>query len=200
MLTITVDTREVKAMLKGLSDAIQGNAIREAVNKAAAKANTEMKRKISREFNVASRDVGNQLTVQKARKRYNAVVATILALPKRQGRRSRNVIEFLERKVTLAEARRRLKAGTLRNLRFEIRRGRKVQIPGSFVTTANRGTFVAQRVGKQRLPIKAVQTIDIPQMFNTKRIKLTVIRALQDTYLPQEIKRAIDYALRRYRR
>jgi hypothetical protein len=198
MLTIKVDTRAVQAMLKGLGDAVQGTAIREAVNKAAAKGNTEMKRRISREFNLPSRDVGSQLDVTKARKGAGAITATILALPKRRGKRALNVIEFLERKVTLAEARRRLKSGTRNVLRFEIRRGRKVTIPGSFIATANRGTFVAQRVGKSRLPIKSVQTIDVPQMFNTQRIKREVVRKLEAELLPQEIDRAIQYALRRF--
>jgi hypothetical protein len=198
MLTIKVDTKQVERMLKGLSEAVKGTAIREAVNKAAAKGNTEMKRRISREFNLKVGEVGNQLDVIKARQGFAAVTATILALPKRRGRRSRNVIEFVERKVTLAEARRRLKAGTRNLLRYEIRRGRKVTIPGSFITTANRGTFVAQRVGKARLPIKAVQVIDVPQMFNTQRINREVVRKLQDKLLPEEINRAIQYALKRY--
>jgi hypothetical protein len=198
VLTIKVDTKQVERMLKGLSDAIKGTAIREAVNKAAAKGNTEMKRRISREFNIKAGEVGGQLDLIKAGKQFAAVTATILALPKRKGRRARNVIEFIERKVTLAEARRRLKSGTRNLLRYEIRRGRKVTIPGSFIVTANRGTFVAQRQGKTRFPIQSVQTIDVPQMFNTQRINREVVRRLEDEFLPQEIDRAIQYALKRY--
>jgi hypothetical protein len=198
VLTIKVDTKQVERMLKGLSDAVKGTAIREAVNKAAAKGNTEMKRRISREFNLKVGEVGNQLDLIKAGKGFTAVTATILALPKRKGRRARNVIEFIERKVTLAEARRRLKSGTRNLLRYEIRRGRKVTIPGSFIVTANRGTFVAQRQGKARFPIQSVQTIDVPQMFNTQRINREVVRRLQEEFLPQEIDRAIQYALKRY--
>jgi hypothetical protein len=198
VLTIKVDTKQVERMLKGLSDAVKGAAIREAVNKAAAKGNTEMKRRISREFNLKVGEVGNHLDLIKAGKGFTAVTATILALPKRKGRRARNVIEFIERKVTLAEARRRLKSGTRNLLRYEIRRGRKVTIPGSFIVTANRGTFVAQRQGKARFPIQSVQTIDVPQMFNTQRINREVVRRLQEEFLPQEIDRAIQYALKRY--
>ena len=197
-LAIKVNTKPVEKMLAGLSDAIKGNAIREAVNKAAAKGNTEMKRRIKDEFNLPAGEIGNHLDVVKAGNRFGAITATILALPKRRGRRARNVIEFLERKVTLAEARKRLKSGTRNVMRYEIRRGRKVTIPGSFIVTANRGTFVAQRVGKARLPIQSVQTIDVPQMFNTKRINREVVRKLEQEFLPQEIDRAIQYALKRY--
>jgi hypothetical protein len=198
MLTIRLDDKPVREMLKGLASSVKEQVMREAVNKAAAKGNTEMKRRISREFNLKVGEAGNQLDVIKARKGFAAVTATILALPKRKGRRSRNVIEFLERKVTLAEARRRMKSGTLSVMRYEIRRGRKVTIPGSFVVTANRGTFVAQRVGKARLPIKSVQTIDVPQMFNTRRITQEVVRKIRDDFLPLEVQRAIGYALKRY--
>ena len=211
MLTVTFDDRQVRRMLKGLGDDIANQSLREAVNKAAAKGNTEMKRRISREFNLRAGDVANQLMARKASKSFSVVTAEILAQPKVRGRRARNVIEFMERKVSLAEARRRRKSGTLKDLRFEIRRGRKVMIPGSFVLTANRGTFVAQRVPGSVAPsrskyagtkhaeqIKAVQTIDVPQMFNTKRIALEVIRNLETKLLPEELQRAIAYALKRF--
>jgi hypothetical protein len=35
-------------------------------------------------------------------------------------------------------------------------------------------------------------------MFNTQRINREVVRRLQEEFLPQEIDRAIQYALKRY--
>jgi hypothetical protein len=211
MLTIKVDTKQVERMLKGLSDAVKGTAIREAVNKAANKGNTEMKRRISREFNINQQTLAPQLEVRGAAKGYNTITAVIYPIAKFAGRRGRNVIEFMERKVTLAEARKRTKSGTLRDLRFEILRKRKTLIPGTFVTTYNRGTFVAQRIpgtttpGRQRYAgtkhaekLRGTQTIDVPQMFNTKRIAFSVKRKIEEELLPEEIQRAIQYALKRY--
>ena len=87
----------------------------------------------------------------------------------------------------LAEARRRRKAGTLNQLRFKFKRsGPTKMIDGRIIVTANRGTFVARRIqGKQALnrpgrltkhtqAIEAVSIIDVPQMFNTRRISQRV--------------------------
>lgn len=213
MLTITVDTKQVKAMLKDLGEVVQGNVVRQAVNKAANKGNTEMKRAISREFNINQQTLGRQLEVRGAAKGFNTITAVLYPLARSPGRRGRNVIEFMERKVTLAEARRRAKAGTLRDLRFEILRKRRVLIPGTFVVSYNKGTFVAQRIpgttapGRSRYAgtkhaekLKSTQTIDVPQMFNTKRIALTVKQKIESVILPEEIQRAIQSALKRYGR
>jgi len=35
------------------------------------------------------------------------------------------------------------------------------------------------RVGKERLPIKALTTIDVAQMFNTKRINAKVVQMIE---------------------
>lgn len=211
MLTIKVDDSQVRHMLKGLRDATSTQALRQAVNKAANKGNTLMKRAIAKEFNINQQALGPQLKVQGAAGGYSTITAVIYPLAKAPGRRGRNVIEFLERKVTLAEARRRTKSGTLRDLRFEIRRGRKTLIPGTFVVTYNKGTFVAQRVpgtvtpGRSRYAgtkhaekLMGTQTIDVPQMFNTKRIALNVKRDIETKILPEEIGRAIQSALKRY--
>ena len=77
----------------------------------------------------------------------------------------------METKVTLAERRRRRKAGTLSELRFKIRRaGGQKMIEGAFIG----GRTVFRRIGKDRLPIEALATIGIPQMFTAKKINLPV--------------------------
>ena len=129
------------------------------------------------------------------------VQAVIEVFPAKPGRRSRNVIMFMERKVTLAQAKKRAKAGTLNQLRFKFRRSRpNVMIPGSFVATANRGTFVARRTGKSRLPIKAVHVIDIPQMAGARRVLKDALAKIEKQYLPEEVERAIRAALKRFGR
>ena len=70
-----------------------------------------------------------------------------------------------------------LKSGKRQQLRFKIRRdGGNKQITGAFI--GNKGRTIFIRDGKSRLPIKAVNTIDVLQMFNTKRINLAVREAL----------------------
>ena len=72
---------------------------------------------------------------------------------------------------------RTLKSGKRQQLRFKIRRdsGNK-QITGAFI--GNKGRTIFIREGKGRLPIKAVNTIDVVQMFNVKRINLAVRETL----------------------
>ena len=53
-------------------------------------------------------------------------------------------------------------------------------IPGAFLI--NGGKTVMIREGKSRLPIKALQTIDVAQMFNTKRINAKVVQLIEERF------------------
>jgi hypothetical protein len=53
-------------------------------------------------------------------------------------------------------------------------------IKGAFI--GNQGRTVFRRVGKERLPINAVQTIYVPQMFNTGRIKDVVVKLMREKF------------------
>ena len=211
MIDIKIDTSQVQAMLKDLSESVQGQVLARAIGKAADKGRTEMQRTIVREYNLTPSQVRPQLKVNKFGRRLEA---EIQALPAKPGRRARNVILFMERKVTLATARRRRKEGTLNQLRFTFRRrepGQKIE--GSFVVTANKGTFVARRKSGTVAPsrsryagtkhaeaIEAIHVIDVPQMFNARKILDRVKARIESVYLPEEIERAIRDALKRYRR
>ena len=70
---------------------------------------------------------------------------------------------------------------TLKGVTFKIKRtGKRHLIPGSFLI--NGGKTVMIRTGKSRLPIKALQTIDVAQMFNTKRINNKVVRVIEERF------------------
>ena len=98
--------------------------------------------------------------------------------------------------MTLAEGRRRNKAGTQNQLRFQIKKvGGKKIISGAFI--GNKGRTVFIRETGDRLPIKALSTIDVPQMFNTRRIKKRVIKRIEKE-LPIEFDRAINAVLKGY--
>lgn len=201
---IQIDVRnnfpDVQRKLRSLRDDIGQRAVAAALNKTADKAKTAMVRQITSEYVIKASDVRPRLNVRRASASNLQVVAVLEALPGSRRGRSLNVIHFMERSVTLAEARRRAKAGTLNQLRFQFRRGqgRKI-IPGAFVVTHNRGTFVAQRVGKKRLPIKSVQVIDVPQMFNAKRINQKVVQVIEREF-PIEFDRATRVFVERFNR
>jgi hypothetical protein len=70
------------------------------------------------------------------------------------------------------------------------RNGPRKLIPHAFLGNQGRTVFI--RTGNDRLPIKAVETIDIPQMFNTQRVFKRVVDRVR-TEFPIEMQRAIRY-------
>jgi hypothetical protein len=112
-------------------------------------------------------------------------------------RRSANIIRFLEKSVTLAQSRKRSKAGTINRLFVQVKRkgGRKPLSDKTFI--GNKGRTVFKRDGKDRLPISPVQVIDVAQMFNTRRINRVVVDKLQAKF-PEIFEREAAFFLARF--
>ena len=166
-----------------------------ALNKTAAKGKTEMARAISSEYAIRQAEVRPKLRVLRAsRGRLTAILD-----PWGSGkRRSLNVVKFMESKVSLAEGRRRKKGGTQNQLRFKIKKGGAAKtITGAFI--GNKGRTVFKRTGDARLPIEAVQTVGVPQMFSTRRINIRVLKRIRKEF-PIEFERAARQVIRRHSR
>lgn len=192
-ISIKADFAPIVKKLDRLSDDLQRKVVPAALNKVAAKAKTEMTRAITSEYNIKSSEVRERLRTIRASRKLEQWVAVLDPYAIRKRSRSLNMIRFVENKVTMAEGRRRKKAGTQDQLRFQIKRvGGKKIITGAFI--GNKGRTVFVREGKDRLPIKALSTIDIPQMFNARRIRSRV-EARISRELPVEFDRAINAAL-----
>lgn len=194
---------DIRTNFPGVAEALRSaerglaeKALARALNRTVEQGRTQMVRQIAAEFSVSSSTVRARLVIRPARATAGRVrLEASLAAPEKAGRRSINVIAFAERAVTLAEARRRAKAGTLSQLRFRIKRGGGWKtIPGAFI--GNRGRTVFRRTGKARLPIEAVSTIDIPQMFNARRIN-EAVRAVMLSRFPDVFARELRFALGR---
>lgn len=197
-IRIKTDFGGAFAALDQLQADIRERAGVSAVNKTLAKGRTRMAREISREFNVTYGFVVERLNIAKAKfVGGKAVIAG--ALDGSNGRkRSANLIAFVERKTTLAQAKKRAKAGTLDQLHFQIKRkGGRVTIPGAFI--ANQGRTVFMREGKARLPIKALTTIGIPQMFNTRRLNKIVVDLMREEF-PAIFAHEVEYYTQRFNR
>lgn len=199
---IKIDIRDnvaaVKADIDRLRADISERAIASALNKTAEQGRTRMIREISREFAITAGEVRGTLRLSRARPGAGTgrLIAELAPLTKKRGR-GFNVIRFLERKVSLAEGRRRAKAGTLRQLGFQIKRGGGTKrIAGVFI--GNKGRTVFVREGRARLPIKAVTTIDVAQMFNTRRINGVVVAFIQQKF-PELLARELQYFASRQR-
>lgn len=180
-IRIDVNLGGVLAGLDLLQADIRERAAVSAVNKTLAKAKTNMVRVISREFNVSAGYVRERLNIAKARFRRGSVQIAGALDASNGKKRSANLIAFVEKSTSLAQAKKRAKAGTLDQLHFQIKRGgKRVVITGAFI--ANKGRTVFIREGKTRLPIKALSTIGLPQMFNTRRLNKVVVRAIEQDF------------------
>lgn len=192
-LSIKTDFKDVQRSLDRLSLDLQKRVVPAALNKVAAKAKTEMKQQITGEYNLKSAEVNERLRVIKAGRSLNQWLAVLDPFASRKRGRSLNMIHFLENKTTLAEAKRRKSGGTVNQLHFKIKRvGGKKLVEGAFI--GNKGRTVFVRTSGDRLPIKALSTIDVPQMFNTKRIQSKVLARIEKE-LQVEFDRAIAAAL-----
>ena len=189
MLTIKTDFNDVQNRLNKLSNDLQKRIIPAALNKTIAKANTSMVREITSTYNIKAAEVRARLRVIRASKDFKKWKAILDPFAGGKRGRAMNVIKFAEKKITLAEGRRRAKSGTADQLRFQIKKaGGKKTIQGAFI--GNKGRTIFERTGDARLPIKPVTTIDVPQMFNTRRINAVVVKRINDE-LAIEFDRAI---------
>ena len=177
-ISIKTNFPEVQRLLESMRKDVADKAMASALNKTVAQAKTAMSREIRAEFNMSASKVGEALQVNKARAGGGRVhLEASLESPRKRGR-SLNLINFMERSVSMAQARKRGKAGTLNQLFVQIKKaGGKKALGSAFV--GNKGRTVFVRTGKARLPIKALQTIDVAGMFNTKRVNAKVLQMIE---------------------
>ena len=192
MFTINVkwDVRPMIDHLNRVAKGLGDQAITSALNKTAAQAKTQMIRGITAEYAISAALVRERLQVQRAKRAGMQFTATLVGNPSGTAKRAMNVIHFLERATSMAEARRRRKSGTLAALYFKIKRaGGKQTIQGAFI--GNQGRTVFRRVGKARLPIEPVQTIGVPQMFMARKLQIPV-----QEWITREFPRIFDHEMR----
>lgn len=196
MVTITIKTdfKDVDRKLRALSDNLQRKVIPAALNKVIAKARTEMTRAITSEFNLKSSEVRARLRLIKAAKSFDKWQAVLDPFASSRRGRSLNLIQFIKKTRSNAKSVGRKKSAKMKQLEFQIKRaGGKKTITGAFIGNQGRTVFI--REGDSRTPIKALSTIDVPTMFNTRRIQTAVLARI-DKELALEFDSAIRAALR----
>lgn len=175
-LTIKHNFPEVQRQLNQLRADIGKHATARALNRTIESARTDMSREIRKTYTVSTSYVRERLAIRRAT--FKAGRFAMTAELRGTGKRSANVIAFLEKSATLAEGRKRKKAeGKRPELRFKIKRvGGKQVIRGAFI--GNKGRTVFQRTGPGRKDIEPVQTVSVAQMFNAQRVNDAVTRAM----------------------
>lgn len=163
-LDIAHDFPAVKAQLARLQRDVAGKALPRALNRTIEQGRTSMSREIREEFNIKAAKVNKALRIKRASAHAGRLqIEAALESPAARGR-SLNLINFAARQTT-------------RGVTFKVKKaGARSIIPGAFIANAGRTVFI--RVGKDRLPIEARQTIDVPQMFNTRRVNSRVVQFL----------------------
>ena len=170
---------DVQRALDGLSADVRDRVVSSTINRVLDLGRTQMARSIAQEFNVKQAYAKERLRIRRATSKRGTIFLEGALIG--TGKRSANIIAFLERSTSLAQGRKRGKAGTKNQLHVKVKRtGSAKPIKGAFI--GNKGRTVFQRVGKERLPIKAVQVIDIPQMFTTKRINQVVVKLMLERF------------------
>lgn len=187
----------VAANLNKVADDIGNKAMVRALNTTIEQGKTQMARQISQEFRITVGKAKDRLAVHRASAKGGVLrfEATLEATRRGQGR-SMNLIVFVENKTTLAQARKRAKQGTQSQVHFQVKRaGGKKIIPGAFIGNKGRTLFI--REGKERKPIRALNTIDVPSMFNTKRINTVVRKVMLDRF-EQNFNRELRVVMKGY--
>lgn len=176
-LSIKTNFPDVQRALDSLQAGIRDRALASAVNKTLALAQTAMARAIVSEFNLKIAYVRERLRIRRATSKGRVAVEGALIGGKAGAKRSANIIAFVEKSTTLAAANRRRKKGTLGQVFVKIKRrgGTKPLTGNAFI--GNKGRTVFERIGKSQ-DIRPVQTIDVAQMFNTKRVNAVVVNVM----------------------
>lgn len=176
MINIRNNFPQIAVQLDRLAADVGNKAMVKALNETVRQGKTAMARQISKEFRVTVGEAKDRLDVDYAKAKGDGYrfSASLLATRKTKGR-GMNLIHFV-----MGAAPARNKKGKLGQVKFQIKKtGGRKSIKGMFVATNRKtgGKAVFIREGKSRMPIRTITTVDIPQMFNTKRIN-SVIRTV----------------------
>ena len=145
--SIKTNFPDVQRQLSALRDDVRSKVLASAMNKTVEQARTQMIREITAEYNVTSTYVRDRLRIKRASFKGGALGIEAALIGGDGKRRSANVIRFGEQVVTLAQARKRAKDGTLSQLRFKIRKsGGKRIIRGAFIGNKGRTVFIRTSV------------------------------------------------------
>ena len=159
--------------IDALSDTVRNKVVPRTLNKVVEGARGRMATEISAEFMITKREANENLVVRKATfKAGRFFMQAVLASPSGKRGRGFNLIRFVRGK--------RIVGGWNKApLKFKIKRaGGTVSINGAFI--GNQGRTVFRRVGNKRLPIESVSTIDVPQMFNTRKVSAKVVAYINE--------------------
>lgn len=200
-MRITVETNfpQIQRRLNTLQRDIADTVMLRSLNRTIDIARTDMNRRIRSEFNVTASFVRERLSITKARRVGSAIQleAVLRATARGRQKRGANVIAFSAKQTKKGVTVKIKKRGPRRLIKdaFIGNKGRTVfaRVPGTTMQSR------ARYRNKHGEKIKGVTTIDIPQMFNTRRIKSAVTRVIEDRF-PAVFERELRFAVSKFER
>ncbi len=188
-LEIKTDFRAVQRKLDQLEQGVRDRVTARMLNRTADIAKTAASKEIRSEYNLSAAKVRERLVVQRARPIAGKLVVALIARGSKPGKRAMNVTAFAARQTK--------KGATVKIKRVG---PRKIPRPDWAINApfilAVPGRPVVARHAPGRTKLRGVQTIDVPQMFNARKINNALVRTIRER-LPQVAEREIRFELSR---
>jgi hypothetical protein len=200
-LSIKANFPEIQKQLDSLREDIGNKAMVRALNRSIEQGQAEMTRAIGEEFNLTRTKIRQKLEIRKANTGFKGgqlkLFALLMSRDPSGRRRAINLINFAAKE-------------TKRGLMVKIKKqgGRVVAARRGFIGNQGRTAFMrtgepkrrmksGHDVGKMKEPIRPIQTIDVPQMFNTRRINRRVVEKLKAIF-PTVFAREVAFYTRKF--
>jgi len=183
-INVRAEFGSVLKALDGLPKDLREKVIARTLNRIGDSTKTEATREISREFNIKASKVRERIVVRRAFA--GTRLSVEIAVPSKSGKRAINVINFGARQ-------------SRRGVTVKVKRGgSRKPLKAAFIGNSGRTVFsrINPKTGVKsgRLPIFPVQAIDVPQMFNARRITAKLLANVR-TKFPVEFERQLRFAL-----
>jgi hypothetical protein len=175
-ISISSTLPAVMARMRQLPAEVGAKAMRRALDRTMTTARKEMSDAIYSEFALKKKDINEKLFINKPKVSPGGLQIEARLFSSSKRGRSMNLVRFVVGSRTKNRKRGDIKLRIRRN-------GGTKTIKGAFLAPSTKGgpMFLAVRLGRTRLPIEPKQVIDIPQMFNTRRINSRVVKKIATT-------------------
>lgn len=188
-LEVKTDFRDVQRKLDRLDASVRDKVAARILNRTADIAKTAASKEIRAEYNLTAAKVRERLVVQRARPIAGRLSVALVARGSGPGKRAMNVTAFAARQTKKGATVKIKRAGPRKIPRPEW------AINAPFIL-AVKGRPVVARYAPGRNKLRGVQTIDVPQMFNARKINATLLRTIRER-MPQVADREIKFELSR---
>lgn len=210
-LALRYDATAVMKKLTQLKDGLAEKVATRALNRIADQVRTQATREISGQFNLTSTQVRQRITIGRASVAQNKLSVEV-AVPMVKGRYRALHISDLKGTKDLRNAFGRVAGNTMRmakrdrkgnivtkaGVQYSILKGKTQTKPHAFIAPGkNSGKLIVfQRadINNPKSKLQAQYLIDVPQMFNARRIKDALVKLI-DAKLPAEVERLLRVEL-----